>query len=1148
MAEAIIKYSRLIEDDGGFDALRKELDLLGDDLKKKANELKGVFTFVDPNNNKDVEKLQSEIDELKSAYKELAETNKLLQKTQKQYQQTTKKDTELNSKATKSLVELEKKLNQYKLDLKELNTLQKLGKVSTEDAIKQRVQLKLKIKETSAEYNQEQKEIIASNKLTKKQKDLIQAQITLQEKRIDTMDEIHERMKALRIVIKATNISTQEGKDAVAEMNEEINELSQVISENSDKYIQNKINIGNYKESVIEALEETDIFKTNIAILDNTMGKLLGMLKKNTKAVNANTLATKKNTKAVGGMRKAWKLLGNVMKASVIFLIIGALLSLFAVFKQGRAGVIKTEKAMAVFNATVKVVINTLADFGTGLIQWISSLGSSFSNLSLWFEKLGAKMELFLQKSKFWSDNENDVAKLEKRIAQLDKQMEENSKNGQKKAKEGWEKMANAITGYKDRLNDAKSSISTSFKAIADSFKIADRIRRARLELLDLRKELTALEIASDDSTTGLRTQLEATRLALIKGQEVFAKEEEIAKMQLSLANAKARADLASAQTSIGASATRVLAIKDELLFAKELLRLNQNLAVEKNPLDDSLLEDQQQALQAYIEKTNEFEAYKLQSAKKEREIKRDLFEQDLDLLIDLIDRDKTLSEQYVNDISKNFKSRVAEMQNFFKKFAKTTQQELDLFTRTAKDQGLDLQFKIEYNDDGSFKVFMGDQELALDNVKKLNEQLQGAKLSEISINRFREFVLETKAAQKDFKDLNKMLAETDRRIKELSGESVINQDELDAIRKINAEYDKLNKGGDLSKKEKQVIIKKIEELEAKKKRIQDEAEEGRLRNRISAIDRELKAVEKGSERQIELSKERVEIETQLEEKKYDKMKEGLDKVINTKSKFEKFADELKEIFNQVLDAYVEVAQKQVDATEDRVDKQDEMVDRQRERAEAGLSNTFAFEQRELAKREAERVKAEKKLERAEMIKSLWTSYTSNSSNKDVKNPVLKTLKDFAILRAFTASFGDGGLVADKVPTDGRGITRGRSHQGRMGGIPVLVEGNEGFFSGREVSNLGKDNFYALKEMAGRGPIGKNVFKRQRQGFEQVVDEFNDRRIVQKLDDVKDAIKNKPEHSLDVAEMVQGMLHLVETTKTGNKTVRNHYKIKRPKI
>lgn len=535
--------------------------------------------------------------------------------------------------------------------------------------------------------------------------------------------------------------------------------------------------------------------------------------------------------------------------------------------------------------------------------------------------------------------------------------------------------------------------------------------------------------------------------------------------------------------------------------------------------------------------------------AKQEREIKRDLFEQDLDLLIDLIDKDKSLSEQFVNDISKNFQSRVTEMQNFMKKFIINAQHEMDLFTRTAKDQGFDLKFKVDFKEDGSFDMIINDTKLATDNIVEFNKQLQKSGLSEIAINRMREFVVETKSAQRDFTDLNKTLAETKRRLVEIGGETIIDKSELRRLQELNAEYAKLGVKN-LSAQQKVVVAKQIEAIEKQKNMIQDKAEVERLQNRITAINAEIKAVEAGSETEIELQKEKIEIQTQLEEKKYDTIKQNMEDTLAMKSKWEQFGDDLKEIFSEILDKFTETQQKQVDATEKRIATQEKATDAQRSRAEAGLENTLAFEQRELAKRESDKIKAQKKLERAEKIRALWTSYSANSANKEEKNPILKTLRDFAILEAFTASFGDGGLAEDKVPHNGKGITRGRSHKGRFGGIPVLIEGNEGFFSGREVANLGKENFYDLKEMAGRGPIEKALFKQQRERFVVSVagDNGKDNRIVSELKELKDIIASKPSSEINLPEVVDGILNFVETVTVGNKRINNHYKIKRPRL
>jgi len=165
-------------------------------------------------------------------------------------------------------------------------------------------------------------------------------------------------------------------------------------------------------------------------------------------------------------------------------------------------------------------------------------------------------------------------------------------------------------------------------------------------------------------------------------------------------------------------------------------------------------------------------------------------------------------------------------------------------------------------------------------------------------------------------------------------------------------------------------------------------------------------------------------------------------------------------LLDAIIDKVLEVNQKRIDSAQKQVEQSDKKIDEQRSRAEQGLSNTLAFEQRELGKREAELVKRQKRQERLEKIKAIYSSYNNYASQGDT-NPILKALRDFAILESITASFGDGGVVEDKLPTNG--IFKGQSHNGNGGGIPILVEGKEGIFSAREMDNLGKDNFYKMK-------------------------------------------------------------------------------------
>lgn len=271
--------------------------------------------------------------------------------------------------------------------------------------------------------------------------------------------------------------------------------------------------------------------------------------------------------------------------------------------------------------------------------------------------------------------------------------------------------------------------------------------------------------------------------------------------------------------------------------------------------------------------------------------------------------------------------------------------------------------------------------------------------------------------------------------------------------------------------------------------------------------------------------------------------------VDSDKDGFQKLGDEIEQVMVKAFDNIAKAQTKQVEHSKQLMQIQEKLVDDQRKRAQEGLKNTLAFEERERGKREAQIIKAEAKRARIQKISALYSSYANYSSQKE-KFPgeaITKALKDFAILEAITATFGDGGVVEDKLPADG--IFRGQSHRGSRGGIPIKVEGKEGIFSVKEMENLGKDNFYKMKDIAGMGKVDSNFFTNQRKAFVKVVPGGSmDPRLFSEMRSVKQAIENKPVPSLEAGRIINGVMEIIETTKTKNKTVRNTYKTKKPRL
>lgn len=308
-----------------------------------------------------------------------------------------------------------------------------------------------------------------------------------------------------------------------------------------------------------------------------------------------------------------------------------------------------------------------------------------------------------------------------------------------------------------------------------------------------------------------------------------------------------------------------------------------------------------------------------------------------------------------------------------------------------------------------------------------------------------------------------------------------------------------------------------------------------------------LSQVEKGSAEEKKLEQEKINKLLELDNA-YKKGLEKNDKDIadSRKKTWDEFTSTFKKIVNEILDRVEQLYQKEVQFATDSLTKQEKVQDIQRERAVNGLQNSLAFEEKERAKAEANKIKAEKRLERAQKIKALYSSYQNYASSGD-KNAIGKTLRDFAVLEAFTASFGDGGIVSDKLPSNG--VFQGESHKGNNKGIKILVEGNEGIFSTREMKNLGRRNFYALKELAGRGSIKDGFFKSKTESFIQAMPvAVGNSELTNEVIRMRKAFENFEGQKLDVVNYTKDLFKIVETTKRGNFVTKNTYEIKRPRL
>lgn len=1097
MNEIILDFNDLIT---GLDALDNAQDKLREferRLEATAANIKRSLQDTAPDNEEQIAAMEKQMADLIKVVNRLREAKVDLSKVEERLNEAQNETTLTTEEQRKNLANLTKEQDRLRAAIRKVTSLQRQGSLTDQKAAEQKSELRLQLAEVNRELRSQQREILDKNKLSREEQRLLQAQLTLQNEQVSSIREIRQRIAALRIVQAELNLETEEGQRLSAEYVREINELTQRLSNNSDEFIKNKINIGNYEDSIVSALERTGLFSSGIQILDDSIGGLIIRLVKGKEATEAQRKQTEASTAANQANRRSFLRLGRavrgfgrVLRSAGIGAILIALGSLFAIFRQGRAGVIRTNQAMAAFAAISKVVVTSLADVGRGLFDLLAGLAT--------FDR--------------------------------------------EQVRRGVDALAESFDNLGERIDNARDSVQTSFQAIIDEFELRDEIRQANIELVAMRQNLRLLEIEGGDATLSLNRQLRATREALQANIAVLEQEADIQRINLAIANEKARADLQANAATIGSRADAVAAIQDEVRFAEELLRLNQSLAVTDNPLDDNLLEEQQTALVEYLSTLSEVEIAQAETAKELRQINQDIFEQNLDLLIDLIDTQKNASEAFINDITNNFESQVRELSTIISAFRKNAQRELDQFNQLARFNQLDLDFEVRFNDDGSFDVLLNDTALSIDNIVELNKELQATGLSEIAINRFREFLIETRNGVRDFQGLTREVINLGIEVENLREDLTVGEDELETLTNLEERLRDVSRAldGSISQTARERLLREYQEIQDEITKIQEDSEKKRQENRIVAIDEELKTVEVGSKRFFELLNERNRIQTDLLNKSIQEQIKATDESVRKQAEaFKRLQEELRGIFQDILKEAVRINQERLRSTEDRVRQQETAEERQRERAAQGLENSLAFEQEQLRAREADRARQERRLQRVQQLQTLYQAYLAylQDDSTDAPEALGRALRDFGIIRGVAATFEDGGIVSDKIAQQNKGILRGPRHS--AGGILIEAEGQEGILSRKDMNNLGRDNFYTLKNMLSSGPIGKNFFSGQAHDFNQIipVTQNRDAQIVKKLEELTSTIKNQPRETLDFMGVVDGVGQIVTTKHNSGRNV-----------
>lgn len=200
--------------------------------------------------------------------------------------------------------------------------------------------------------------------------------------------------------------------------------------------------------------------------------------------------------------------------------------------------------------------------------------------------------------------------------------------------------------------------------------------------------------------------------------------------------------------------------------------------------------------------------------------------------------------------------------------------------------------------------------------------------------------------------------------------------------------------------------------------------------------------------------------------------------------------------------------------------------------------------QQSLAEQQKMIIESEKKkkeeLQKQELIKLGSTAidvFSNKVANND-KTPLLSTIKDITLLKAFISSLASFEVGTDKTFGDGNGA----GVDGKGGQLSILHK-NEKVFKEEDAKKIGFDvpnsmvaDVFAMYRQGALVPIGKQDY---------AGNSFDIAPLVKEVKELTNVMKNQEVHSLDVGRITRDLYEFAHTIQQGNKKTVNNYQIRK---
>ena len=282
----------------------------------------------------------------------------------------------------------------------------------------------------------------------------------------------------------------------------------------------------------------------------------------------------------------------------------------------------------------------------------------------------------------------------------------------------------------------------------------------------------------------------------------------------------------------------------------------------------------------------------------------------------------------------------------------------------------------------------------------------------------------------------------------------------------------------------------------------------------------------------VEYAIKRADLQTEFADKSLKDNEEADTKALEQKAKNQKTEEEL---VKGAADFFIAQSNKKIEQIDKEIAAANTQYTTLQTLAANGNINakeSLAEQQKIINEANAQKAKELKKQQRIKLAESVYSTYNAKVAANS-EHPLLDTIKDTMLLQQFIASlptFYDG---TEDTGKNGNGIDG-------KGGFHAVLHPNERVIPKSLNEQIGGLSNEALAKMANEYQNGKII-----RSNSQIGSSFDTAILVSKMDELTNAIKSKPETNIGIGEITQSVMEIVKSTKQGNTTTYNRYKVRR---